>query len=64
MLQIGNMEVNSISCLTLVNQMGLVSDDKATLLEIDDLSDEEDSQGNIVNRNKCFELDSACLGFG
>ena len=61
------MEVNSISCLTLVNQMGLVSGDKPTLLDIDDLSDEENSQGNIKpsfdERNKCFELDS-CLGFG
>ena len=66
-LPVGNMEVNSISCLTLVNQVALVSNDKPTLLDIDDLSDEEDSQGNVKprfdERNKCFELDS-CLGFG
>ena len=50
-----------------MNQVALVLDDKPTLLDIDDLSDEEDSQGNVKprfdERNKCFELDS-CLGFG
>ena len=50
-LGLGNMDINSISCLTLINQSILVSNDKPTLLDIDDLSDEEDSQGiqcNIV----------------
>ena len=65
-LGLGNMDINSISCLTLINQSILVSNDKPTVFDIDDLSDEEDSQGNAKphfdERNKCFELDS-CLGF-
>ncbi|XP_028399106.1 tubulin polyglutamylase complex subunit 2-like [Dendronephthya gigantea] len=65
-LPTGNMEINSISNLTPINQSIVVSDDKPTLLDIDDLSDEEDSQGHFKphfdERNKCFELDS-CLGF-
>ena len=39
------MEVNSISSLTPINQSVLVSNDKPTLFDVDDLSDEEDSQG-------------------
>ncbi|CAB3980617.1 Hypothetical predicted protein, partial [Paramuricea clavata] len=65
-LPIGNMEINSISSVTPINQSIVVSDDKPTLLDIDDLSDEEDLRGNVKphfdEKNKCFELDS-CLGF-
>jgi hypothetical protein len=44
------MEINSISSLTPINQSIVVSDDKPTLLDIDDLSDEEDLRGTHRER--------------
>ncbi len=49
------MDINSISCLTPINQSIVVSVDKPTLLDIDDLSDDEDSQG-IQNRENSLHL--------
>ena len=49
------MDINSISCLTPINQSIMVSVDKPTLLDIDDLSDDEDSQG-IQNRENSLHL--------
>ena len=48
------MEINSISSLTPINQSIVVSDDKPTLLDIDDLSDEEDLRGTHKRDNSLF----------
>lgn len=65
-MPIGNIQVNSIASLVSLNQSPIPSNEAPSLLDLDDISDDEGFHGHdkphFDQRNKIYELDS-CLGF-